>query len=156
MSKAFTKEDVDPPDRSGRVRSPSGLPPGAVNYITAEGATRLKEERARLQRVDPGPTERIAELQQILGSVTIVEAPDEAGEEVAFGAAVTVRDAAGQLTTYRVVGVEETQFYKNAVSWVSPVGRKLLSAGMGHRLALEGTEPVTVVGIEYPKAGEVL
>jgi hypothetical protein len=35
MSRAFIKEDVDPPERSGRKRSASGLPPGATNYITA-------------------------------------------------------------------------------------------------------------------------
>src|SRR5205814_5816772 len=37
MSRAFVKEDVDPPERSGRKRSASGLPPGATNYITARG-----------------------------------------------------------------------------------------------------------------------
>ena len=44
MSRAFVKEDVDPPERSGRKRSASGLPPGATNYITARGAKRLREE----------------------------------------------------------------------------------------------------------------
>src|SRR4051794_10555261 len=32
MSRAFIREDVDPPERSGRLRSASGLPPGATNY----------------------------------------------------------------------------------------------------------------------------
>ncbi|CAN5563029.1 hypothetical protein BH20VER1_BH20VER1_23340 [soil metagenome] len=148
MSKAFTKEDVDPPERSGRVRSTSGLPPGAVNYITVEGAARIKEELGRLEQ----GAERIAELKRILASVTIVEAPGDGGKEVAFGAAVTVRNGVGQLSTYRVVGVEETQFYQNAVSWVSPIGRKLLAASIGHRLVLAGNEPVTVVEIEYPQS----
>jgi hypothetical protein len=31
------KEDVGSPERSGRRRSVSGLPPGATNYITARG-----------------------------------------------------------------------------------------------------------------------
>jgi hypothetical protein len=34
VSRAFIKEDVDLPERSGRKRSASGLPPGATNYIT--------------------------------------------------------------------------------------------------------------------------
>jgi hypothetical protein len=38
MSRAFVKEDVDLPERSGRKRSASGLPPGATNYISARGA----------------------------------------------------------------------------------------------------------------------
>jgi hypothetical protein len=44
MSRAFVKEDVDLPERSGRKRSASGLPPGATNYITARGAKRLRDE----------------------------------------------------------------------------------------------------------------
>jgi len=46
MSRAFVKEDVDLPERIGRKRSASGLPPGATNYITAPGAKRM---RAALQ-----------------------------------------------------------------------------------------------------------
>ena len=49
MSRAFVKEDVDPPERSGRKRSASGLPPGATNYITAHGAKRLREELNKLR-----------------------------------------------------------------------------------------------------------
>jgi hypothetical protein len=44
MSKAFVKEDIDLPERSGRKRSASGLPPGGINYITARGAKRLPDE----------------------------------------------------------------------------------------------------------------
>jgi hypothetical protein len=49
MSRAFIKEDVDPPERSGRKRSASGLPPGATNYITARGARRLGDELNQLR-----------------------------------------------------------------------------------------------------------
>ena len=52
MSKAFTKEDVGPPERSGRVRPASGLPPGAISYISARGAARLRQEIENLRRVD--------------------------------------------------------------------------------------------------------
>src|SRR4029453_13341139 len=52
MSRAFIREDVDPPERSGRKRLPSGLPPGAANYITARGAKRLREELQKL-RAEP-------------------------------------------------------------------------------------------------------
>jgi hypothetical protein len=49
MSRAFVKEDVDLPGRSGRKRSASGLPPGATNYITAPGAKRLRDELQKLR-----------------------------------------------------------------------------------------------------------
>ncbi len=49
MSRAFVKEDVDLPERSGRKRSASGLPPGATNYITAHGVKRLRDELEKLR-----------------------------------------------------------------------------------------------------------
>ena len=50
MSRAFVKEDVDLPERSGRKRSASGLPPGATNYITARGAKHLRDELQKTAR----------------------------------------------------------------------------------------------------------
>ncbi len=150
MSKAFTKEDVDLPERSVRVRSPSGLPPGAVNYITAAGAERLREKLARLKQTDCENVALIAHLEETLASVTVVPPPPEPGEEVAFGALLTVKENSGQLRTCRIVGMEELQFYDDAVSWVSTLGRKLLAAKLGQHLVLADEEPATVVSIEYP------
>jgi hypothetical protein len=64
MSRAFVKEDVDPPERRGRKRSISGLPPGATNYITVRGAKRLRDELEKLRGANVN-NERIAELEQI-------------------------------------------------------------------------------------------
>jgi hypothetical protein len=61
MSRAFVKEDVDLPERSGRKRSASGLPPVATNYITARGAKRLREELQKLHAANAN-SERIIEL----------------------------------------------------------------------------------------------
>ena len=69
MSKAFTKEDDSEPERNTRVRSISGLPPGALNYMTADGARRMEEEIEELRGTAP---ERAAEIQRILASATIV------------------------------------------------------------------------------------
>ena len=150
MSKAFTKEDVDPPDRSGRKRSATGLPPGATNYITANGAARLRTELGELRRASRGRTERIKELESALASVTVVEAPEESGTSVAFGAQVTVRDLANDLHTCRIVGVDEVDLHRNAVSWISPIGRILLAAELGERVTLPEIGPVEIVKIESP------
>ena len=150
MSKAFTKEDVDPPERSGRVRSATGLPPGATNYMTARGAARLRQKLGTLRRSVGDRSERIAELERVLSSVTIVDAPDEATKSVAFGARVTVRDAAEQLRTYSIVGVDELDLEGDGVSWISRIGRALLSAELGDRITLEQAGPITIVSIEYP------
>ena len=147
MSRAFVREDVDPPERSGRKRSASGLPPGAVNYITANGAARLRTELEEL-RASGGDPERIAELESILGSVTIVDAPDASSNSVSFGATVTVRDAEGKKETYAVVGVDELGITPNAVSWISPVGKALLAANLGDRVTIDKSRTVKIEKIE--------
>ena len=149
MSRAFVKEDVDPPERTGRARSASGLPPGAVNYITAGGAARLKRELDDLRRSSEREEARIAELESVLASVTVVEAPTDR-KTLAFGAKVTVRDAAGELRSYRIVGVDELRFYADAVTWVSPLGKALLAADVGERVTLPDDERVQIVQAEYP------
>ncbi len=151
MSKAFTKEDVDPPERSGRVRSPSGLPPGALNYMTASGARRLQKDLAALEsKGEAHAADRRARMKEILQSATVVELDPESLESVMFGAQVTVRDGDGQQEIFRIVGVDELEFWPEAVSWISPNGKALLAAEMGGRLQLENGRGVKVVEIRSP------
>jgi transcription elongation factor GreB len=148
MSRAFVKEDVDPPEPRRRARSAFGLPPGALNYVTALGAARLRRELDDARRASSPDTDRITELEHVLASVTVVEAPSESTTSVAFGTAVTVRDSAGELQTYRVVGVNELDLYENAVSWISPWGRVLLAAELDSKVVFEEGEPGRVIRIE--------
>ena len=147
MSRAFIKEDVDPPERSGRKRSASGLPPGAMNYITARGANRLRDELQKL-RASNAVDERVTELEQILASVHVVDPPDPESNSVAFGATVTVNDAKGLTETYTVVGVDELDLEPDAVSWISPIGKALLAADMGHSIRLPDGGTAKIVKIE--------
>ena len=147
MSRAFVKEDVDPPERSGRKRSASGLPPGATNYITARGAQRLRDELQKLRASNAG-SERILELENILASVHVVDPPDPASNSVGFGATVTVKDENGLTESYTIVGVDELDLEPDAVSWISPIGKVLLAADVGDSLRLPGGRTAKVVNIE--------
>lgn len=147
MSRAFIREDVDPPERSGRKRAPSGLPPGAANYITARGAVRLQAELAKLRAAGDN-AERVAELKQILDSIEIVDQPEGPSQSVSFGTTVTVTDADGKTETYKVVGVDELDFALNAVSWISPLGKVLLASELGDRITLEDGRSAKIVKIE--------
>jgi transcription elongation GreA/GreB family factor len=147
VSRAFIKEDVDPPERSGRKRSASGLPPGATNYITARGAKRLRDELQKLRATNAG-SERVAELEQILASVHVVDPPDPASNSVSFGATVTVKDKKGLAETYTVVGVDELDLEPDAVSWISPIGKALLAADMGDSIGLADGRTAKIVKIE--------
>jgi transcription elongation factor GreB len=149
MSRAFVKEDVDPPERKRRPRSAFGLPPGALNYLTASGAAQLRRELNEARRASPTDPARIAELQEILASATIVEVITDPTTGVAFGSAVTLRNSTGELRTYRVVGVNELDLYENAVSWISPLGRALLAAELNSKVVVsEEGELGRVVKIE--------
>jgi len=147
MSRAFIKENVDPPERSGRKRSASGLPPGATNYITARGAKRLQDELKKL-RVANASSERSIELEQILASRLVVDVPKAPWNSVTFGATVTVKDKTGETEMLTIVGVDELNNERDAVSWISPVGKALLNADICDWITLEEGRRAKIVKIE--------
>jgi transcription elongation GreA/GreB family factor len=147
MSRAFVKEDVDPPERSGRKRAASGLPPGATNYITVRGAKHLREELQELRAAHAG-NERIAELERILASIQVVDPPNPASNSVAFGATVTVKDEKNVTESYTIVGVDELDLERDAVSWISPIGKALLAADMSSSVRLADGRTAKIVKIE--------
>jgi transcription elongation factor GreB len=147
MSRAFIKEDIDPPERSGRKRSASGLPPGATNYITARGAKRLRHELKQLRAANTR-SERIIEIEHILATGHVVDPTNAPSNSVTFGATVTVVDKNGTTETFTIVGVDELNFERDAVSWISPVGKALLNADMGDWVNLEDGRSAKIVKIE--------
>ena len=151
MSKAFTRDENEGPDIPEVVPAPSLIAPGAKNYITPGGAEKLRAELQRLLEVtrpeltdardDPDAKrqlarldQRIRQLEESLHSAEIVEPADDGGDVVRFGAWVTVREPDGQETTYRIVGVDETDPENNWVSWMSPVAKALLNRKRGERV----------------------
>jgi transcription elongation GreA/GreB family factor len=65
-------------------------------------------------------------------------------------ASVSVRTADGTLTRYRIVGVDGLRFDKEAVSWISPLGRTLLGAERGKTVVTGPDGPtVTIEKIEH-------
>lgn len=160
MSKAFTRESDDAPEGRPLPRVNPALPPGARNYLTASGAQRLREELesllARRTTADAKPTpeseRRISQLQQSLATAFIVPPPAPPWDQVRFGASVTVRDSGGQPTTYRIVGVDETDVDRDWVSWLSPIARALLNARLGERVRFKfpaGETELEIIVISY-------
>ncbi len=148
MSKAFTKEDDEIPERALRRRAGSGLPPGAVNYLTADGAARLRTELQQLAEA----SDRAAEIAAILASATVVHPPNEPPEGAVFGAWMELHGADGEVRRHRIVGADETGADSEFVSWASPLGRKLLGTEIGEKVEMDGEGPprkFTVVRIWY-------
>ena len=175
MSKAFTKEsDTDNADDLIGSRAAASPPPGVANYLTDSGARRLRDELARLVQVeraalanasppDGGETtrlrrklnQRIADLEQILASAKVVPPPEQPEERrrVVFGAAVTVRAVrTGEVSRYRIVGVDEVGLGEDRVSLHAPIARALINARLGERVRFRfpaGEEELEIVAVDY-------
>jgi transcription elongation factor GreB len=169
MSKAFTRDENEGPDIPEVVPTASVLAPGAKNYITPGGAQKLRDELQRLVEVTrPGLVEarddpdakrqlarldqRIMQLEQSLQSAEIVEPPSGVVDVVRFGACVTVLEADGTETSYRIVGADEADPDENRVSWMSPIAKALLNRKRGERIRFKfpsGEETLEIIEISY-------
>ena len=168
MSKAFTRESDDVPERTFMPRPTAVLPPGTKNYLTTDGARRLQEELDRLvqerPRVAAAPDggdakqrlqvidRRVLHLEQSLRSAVIVPTPPTPWDQVRFGATITVRNHTGEESRYRIVGVDETDIDLGWVSWLSPIAKALLNARLGQRVRFKlpsGEEELELVSISY-------
>jgi transcription elongation factor GreB len=153
VSKAFLKES-DLPDQPELPRRVAPLPAGAPNYLTAAGAGRLQGELEQLERNRPALASAVVEdseakyslqvldrrmqdLRESLRTAQVVAPSPGAQEVVRFGARVTVRDPKGEESTYRLVGVDETEHARENVSWLSPLARALLNARLGQTVAFQ-------------------
>jgi transcription elongation factor GreB len=167
MSKAFAGEDASEAPLVVPPRAP--LPAGATNYVTPRGLallrdelSRLASERARLDASTSGDPDRpramnilaarIAELDDRLGSATLVDAATQPRDEVRFGARVTVRAESGSERSFQIVGVDEADVANHRVAFVAPLARALLGKRVGDVATLRtprGDEELEVVTIHY-------
>jgi transcription elongation factor GreB len=169
MSKAFLRESDE--SHEPQLAAPvSPLPQGAPNYMTASGANRLREDLRRLrleerpallQRTEQDPEaklhlaaldQRIRYLQQSLFSAEVVTVAAGPTDAVRFGTTVIVREPDGTMMQYRLVGVDETDPSRGAISWVSPLAQALMNARVGDQVSVTtpaGQKALTVVAIRY-------
>jgi transcription elongation factor GreB len=171
VSKAFTRES----DESGAEETPPvrfQLPPGARNYITREGAARLRENLNQLlakRRVGVGAGKEtdpeakaeqrrlesaLRTLQAKLDSVVVAEPPADPGK-VAFGASVVVRHGSGEEEEYQIVGVDESDPAQGRISWISPLARALLGRSAGDKIRFRspaGDEELNILEVRHGRA----
>ena len=81
---------------------------------------------------------RIAELEEVLQHVVIVDESSAPSNIVTIGCKVTVTDAAGKAKlTYRIVGSQESDPMRGIISEESPFGKALLGAKEGDTVTVE-------------------
>ena len=169
MSKAFTRDENEGPEIPDLLPTASSLGPGAKNYITPQGAQKLRDELQRLVEVtrpeligardDPDAKRQLARLDQRVGQLEeslhaaeIVGAPSGPADVVRFGSYVTVRQSDGTETRYRIVGVDEIDLDNNWVSWMSPIAKALLNRKRSERIRFKfpsGEETLEIKEISY-------
>jgi transcription elongation factor GreB len=78
-------------------------------------------------------------------------------DQVFFGATVTYAEESGAERTVTILGIDEADFAKGEVSWISPIARALLKAKEGDVVKLvtpAGVQEVEVLEVRYPAPGE--
>lgn len=170
MARAFTRESDNELVDEVVVEPREVLPPGVKNYITPEGAERLRNDLARLvdqrprllgsagKQLEPADKKRLRELDrkiryldERISGLEIVESAGEAPERVVFGSTVTVADEDGGQKTYRICGVDETDPDNGKISWISPIARALAAREVGDEVQLDlprGRITLEILGID--------
>ena len=74
---------------------------------------------------------RIAEIQNVLSYAVIIEDENEATGRVGLGCTVTVEDANGNQTSYRITGSQEANPMEGKLSDDSPFGRAAVGKSVG-------------------------
>jgi transcription elongation factor GreB len=154
MSRAFVDESASESRENDAPELKIPLPAGAKNYVTPQGAQRLRREieellaleQPRLGEVD----RRIEYLSRMRVIMEVIPPAASAPDRVVFGTTVTVRDAGGAEKTYRIVGVDESDPAQGWVSWISPLARALVGKRKGEQARVKlpaGEELLTVVAI---------
>lgn len=140
-------------------------PPGS-QYITPEGARRLREELDQLWRIErPQVTQAVSEaaaqgdrsenaeytygkrrlreidrrvrfLRKRLTGMVIVERSPADRTRVFFGAWVALASDTGELTRYRIVGPDEIDMGSGYISMDSPLGKALLARSLDEEVTV--------------------
>ena len=87
-----------------------------------------------------------------LAEVVDPAARQESLDQVFFGATVTIADENGDEQTYQIVGIDETDFSRNRISWVSPLARALTRAREADIVRFQspaGMREIEVLSVEY-------
>jgi transcription elongation factor GreB len=120
----------------------------ALNGDRSENGDYIYGKR-RLREID----RRIRFLTRRLDLAQIVDpARQENPDQVFFGATVTIADEQGDELCYQIVGVDETDFGRGRISWVSPLARALLKSREGDRVRFQspaGWREIDVLAIDY-------
>jgi transcription elongation GreA/GreB family factor len=153
MSKAFTRED----DGGGAAELPERIISSQPNLVTAEGLAAIDaeiEEHSRRQSEANAAEDRDAAARAARelrywtvrrASAQLMSAPVD-NDEVRFGSTVAIERDDGRKSTWRIVGEDEADPARGAVSHVAPFARALMGRRVGD-VVMAGATEATIVSI---------
>jgi transcription elongation factor GreB len=146
---ARIQEELDALRRVERPRVVEVVHWAASNGDRSENGDYLYGKK-RLREID----RRIRFLTKRLDLAEVVDpaARRENRDQVFFGATVTLCDEQGEERIYQIVGIDETDFARGRISWISPLARALTRAREGDQVRFQspsGWREVEVVRVDY-------
>lgn len=123
----------------------------ALAAAAAEGDRSENAEYIYRKKELGGLDRRIRYLQKRLPTLNVVR-EHPAGDAIYFGASVKVCDDAGNTTTYRIVGPDETDAKTSAISMDSPLAKALHKKQVDDEVQVnigDTTTTLTVLSIRY-------
>ncbi len=155
MSRGFIKEGDQ--EEIPMVPPRAYLPKGMPNYVTREGLEALNKEREDLENERVASSgnyimsnfidAKIKLLIERINTAVEVDMTKANREIVSFGAWVQYNGR-----TVRIVGVDEADFSKGMIAFISPVAKSLVGKKVGDKFEIKvpkGTETVEIQGIWY-------
>lgn len=166
MSRAFLSESDEDFMEDDIPEAKYPLPEGVKNYMTPQGAEKIKNELMVLMNTERpkitarlssavtdkgGPQKesmlkdrkrlrkidrRIQYLTKMVENLEVVEPKNQDPDHVLFGATVTVMENNEREKVYRIVGIDESNPSEGILSWLSPIARALTSKRVGDVVTL--------------------
>jgi len=99
---------------------------------------------------------RIRYLQKRLPALKVVDDRPESTDQVFFGAWITLENAAGEESLYRIVGADEFDPKRNWISVDSPMARALLKRRVGDQITVatpRGRINLAILEVSYTEPG---
>ena len=158
MSVAFTKEEdsesqaANLPDRpisphpnlvtaTGLAALEAALTEAHLAYGAAQAAGGVSSDRTAMARA----TRDLRYYQARRASAQLTQ-PQGPPDRVLFGRTVTLERADGRSQTFRIVGEDEADPARGAISYISPLARAALGRSVGDMASLAGEE-IEIVGV---------
>lgn len=151
MSRGFVKEDDQ--EEIPIVPQRAYLPEGVTNFVTQAGMDQLLAEKQMLviekdNLINANENEKRIALNYInaklqllnnrIAEARIINLKEQPQNEIRFGALVTLKtEAAGNIQTFQIVGVDEAEIFKGKISFLSPMAKVLINKKIGEKVILK-------------------